>query len=294
MCAHPSCLSPTSTPKYFTTWTALQHHTRVDHPPTCTHPYCNGRVFASQKGLRAHQMLHEERDAEARLYAEMHDSDAEDSDGEAPPRKKRRGGELGRDWKCDMDTCDKSFKSVFKYSSVAIPLNHAYTYDEQKKALTTHIRVNHQGRRDFVCPHSSCQRAFGYKHLLQRHLAKIHKPSGGATSSEAEETEIDAHAHDSDALLDIDAITGNSYSKRASEKVDAAKALRCPHPRLEALGIPTIAPAPVVELQSSCDYVFSRAYDLRRHLRANHGIELEKALIDKWVAKQKAVRRNVL
>ncbi|KAF4598500.1 Strongly-conserved Zn-finger binding protein (TFIIIA) [Pleurotus pulmonarius] len=273
MCAHPTCLAPTSTPRYFTTWTALQHHMRVDHPPTCTHPSCNGRVFTSQKGLRAHQMLHEEREVEARLDAEMHDSDAEDSDGESPPRKKRRGGELGRDWKCDVDTCDKSFKS--------------------KKALGTHIKVNHQGRRDFVCPHSTCKRAFGYKHLLQRHLAKIHKPSGDATSSEAEETEVNAHAHDSDALLDIDNITGNSYSKRASEKVDAAKALRCPHPRLEALGIPTTAPASVMGTESSCDYVFSRAYDLRRHLRADHGIELEKEVIDKWVAKQKAFRRNI-
>ncbi|KAJ8696715.1 hypothetical protein PTI98_006561 [Pleurotus ostreatus] len=119
MCAHPNCLSPTSTPRYFSTWTALQHHTRVDHPPTCTHPSCNGRLFTSQKGLRAHQMLHEERDAEARLGAEVHnDSDAEDSDSEAPPRKKRRGGELGRDWKCDVDTCDKSFKSVNGYSSI--------------------------------------------------------------------------------------------------------------------------------------------------------------------------------
>ncbi|KAF7428555.1 Strongly-conserved Zn-finger binding protein (TFIIIA) [Pleurotus ostreatus] len=277
MCAHPNCLSPTSTPRYFSTWTALQHHTRVDHPPTCTHPSCNGRLFTSQKGLRAHQMLHEERDAEARLGAEVHnDSDAEDSDSEAPPRKKRRGGELGRDWKCDVDTCDKSFKS--------------------KKAMTTHIKVNHQGRRDFVCPHSACKRAFGYKHLLQRHLAKIHKASGDSTSSEAEETEADGHAraHESDVLLDIDAVTGNSYSKRAAEKVETAKALRCPHPHLQGLGLLDTALATILESESSCEYVFSRAYDLRRHLRANHGIELEKDVVDKWVLKQKTTSRNIL
>lgn len=39
---------------------------------------------------------------------------AEDEDvgGMTPPWKRRRGGEIGRDWKCDVDDCDKDFKSV--------------------------------------------------------------------------------------------------------------------------------------------------------------------------------------
>lgn len=42
--------------------------------------------------------------------------DADDGDGERP-RKKRRGGDVGRDWKCDVDGCTKEFKSVGLTSS---------------------------------------------------------------------------------------------------------------------------------------------------------------------------------
>ena len=35
--------------------------------------------------------------------------------------------------------------------------------------------MTHLGRRDFACP--ACGRAFGYKHLLQRHAAKAHPAS---------------------------------------------------------------------------------------------------------------------
>lgn len=86
---------------YYRTWTALQHHIRTVHPPTCTHSTCNGKTFSSQKGLRAHQKLHETRDLEIELETT-----------EEPPRKRRRGGELGRDWVCDIDQCEKDFKSA--------------------------------------------------------------------------------------------------------------------------------------------------------------------------------------
>ena len=41
-------------------------------------------------------------------------SDGDDDDDD-PPLKKRRGGEIGRDWKCDVEGCDKDFKSVSLY-----------------------------------------------------------------------------------------------------------------------------------------------------------------------------------
>ena len=51
--------------------------------------------------------LHEEREVEARLEL---DEDGEDADGR--PKKRRRGGEMGRDWKCEVEGCGKEFKSV--------------------------------------------------------------------------------------------------------------------------------------------------------------------------------------
>jgi len=112
-CVHLNCLAQHGeAPVFFQTWSALQHHIRSSHPPSCTHPSCDGRIFTTQKGLRAHQKLHEQRDLEAELDNVAADSEHDNDDIELPANKKRRGGELGRDWKCDVDGCGKDFKSV--------------------------------------------------------------------------------------------------------------------------------------------------------------------------------------
>ena len=107
-CIEPTCTSgspaDSASPLYFPNWTALQAHIRERHPPTCQNPECNGRTFATQKGLKGHLKVHEEREIEAAL------EDAVGEDGR--PKKKRRGGEIGRDWACNVDECVKSFKSV--------------------------------------------------------------------------------------------------------------------------------------------------------------------------------------
>ncbi|KAF8170334.1 hypothetical protein K438DRAFT_1909432 [Mycena galopus ATCC 62051] len=246
-CSNPSCLAASGDNiTFYPTWTALQRHTRTEHPPTCLHTSCNGRIFSSQKGLRTHQKLHEQQAADADLDAALN---TEDLDGE-PPRKKRRGGEVGRDWKCDVDGCTKDFKS--------------------KKALTTHTNVTHLGRRDHICPHETCKQAFGHKHLLQRHLAKRH------ATSESESSDEDTTSLPTPAALKmkIDTITGNTYAQTASKKLKAAKALRCPYPRLDGLAEAQTGP--------SCDYVFSRAYDFRRHLYS-HDLILDKHSVELWV-----------
>lgn len=90
--------------------------------------------------------------------------------------------------------------------------------------------------------------------------------------------------------LDIDTITGHAYAQRTRENVASAKALQCPYPHLETLphtiqrgdadtGEQT--PRSVAEL--GCEYAFSRAYDLRRHLKAVHDIVTDKISVDKWV-----------
>ncbi|KAJ3550941.1 hypothetical protein NMY22_g112 [Coprinellus aureogranulatus] len=254
-CVQGSCLAGESI--FFPNWTALQHHIRTAHPPTCLQPSCNGRVFASQKGLRSHQKLHEQRDAEQQLRSIMLE-DETDADEEPTAKKPRRGGELGRDWKCDFEGCDKDFKS--------------------KKALTTHRNVNHLGKRDFVC--SECSKAFGYKHLLQRHTAKVHTlvPDGvmqddgesGADDEDDEPTFGGSH---------IDSITGKAYSDQ--RKCRPPQKFPCPFPDTEGLeSVPTPSLAP------HCEHAYSRMYDLRRHLQATHGIEVSKEKLQSWMQKR--------
>jgi hypothetical protein len=57
--------------------------------------------------LRAHMKVHEQRDAE-----EAMEQEEGPEEGEARSRKRRRGGEVGRDFTCEEDGCDKAFKSV--------------------------------------------------------------------------------------------------------------------------------------------------------------------------------------
>jgi general transcription factor IIIA len=104
-CVDATCRDRPELP-FYQTWTALQQHIRTTHPPTCPHDECAGRMFSAQKGLRAHLRLHEQRAIEEHEHMSSEDED------EALPRKRRRGGEVGRDWKCEVDGCTKDFKSV--------------------------------------------------------------------------------------------------------------------------------------------------------------------------------------
>ncbi|KAG0694937.1 hypothetical protein DFH29DRAFT_296356 [Suillus ampliporus] len=267
-CAHPNCLPSSNTdPVYYPTWTSLQAHIREAHPPTCMHPSCNGRTFASQHNLRTHQKLHEQQELEV-VLAGVEPSDAADT-----PRKRRRGGEVGRDWKCDK--CGKEFKSI--------------------KALTTHNNVIHLGHRNHVCPHQHCSSAFGYKHLLERHLAKIHSTKSDQSVAETSESEGDMTTDtdgpdndpsDSAAHFSIDCITGHAYSLRS--RMPTSKAIRCPYPDLDDLLLSRLN-TPLSSSSVRCEHILTRAYDLRRHLKAEHGLVGDKSKVDSWVKSHRGV-----
>lgn len=173
----------------------------------------------------------------------------------------------------------------------------------QKRALATHTNVTHLGQRNFACPHDDCRKKFGYKHLLQRHLAKVHDSAASESSDEDVSSGKDdrlienTHTRKIEGQIDIDAITGNAYIQKAKLDVSNAKALRCPYPSLEDLAYKTPVTlnshgsnppqALIVASGIACDYVFTRAYDLRRHLRSTHDIDAEKDYLDDWVKKQK-------
>lgn len=120
-----------------------------------------------------------------------------------------------------------------------------------------------------------------------------------AHPSTQSELELDSSSSSDDitpqkAGFGIDAITGEAYAKRAEELVKSAKSFRCPYPHLQNL---TVDPNFRACMDSSssprnCEYVFSRGYDLRRHLGASHGVDVSKEIIDKWVKVQKENRNN--
>ncbi|KAF5322486.1 hypothetical protein D9619_001368 [Psilocybe cf. subviscida] len=271
-CVHMGCL-PTGNdaPTYFQTWSALQSHIRTQHPATCLHPSCNGRTFANQGNLRAHLKLHEQAEDEAALEPES------GNETDQPPRKKRRGGEHGRDWQCEEPDCGKDFKS--------------------KKALKTHVNITHLGKRDFVCNYPDCYQAYGYKHLLRRHEVKAHQTNQSTTELSEDEDATDGGNVDATELLfDIEQLTGNAYAKKAEASVKNAQALSCPFPNLAGLLRDNEAGATSPQLLAAsststlpCGYVFSRGYDLRRHLQSAHSITAQKENVDAWVRKRKSL-----
>jgi general transcription factor IIIA len=98
------------------------------------------------------------------------------------------------------------------------------------------------------------------------------------------------HKSKAKLTMDIDMITGNAYTMHAQKKVQDAKALRCPYPHIEKM---VFVRSQDVDTEAGlgtrllcgpdCDYVFSRAYDLRRHMRSVHKIDTEKESVNQWV-----------
>jgi general transcription factor IIIA len=159
------------------------------------------------------------------------------------------------------------------------------------KALTTHNNVIHLGHRNHVCPHHHCSSAFGYKHLLERHLAKIHSTQPVTEASESEgDTNTDTDCTDNEpgdsvGPLSIDRITGYAYSLRT--RMTTLKTIRCPYPDVENL----LLSPPDIPLSTSsvrCVHILYRAYDLRRHLKAEHGLLGDKSKVDSWVKAHRA------
>lgn len=259
VCVHPSCKAALP---FFAKWTALQRHIRDVHPPTCPHSEC-GRTFASHANLRAHLTLHDQRVANDAL---AHESDVEDdeheAEGDRPRKRMRRGGEMGRIWRCALDDCTKTFKS--------------------KRALMVHAKVSHLGARDFVCDVPRCGKAFGYKHLLQRHTLSahtLHPPS----STEDDGESSSAPADPAQPLSTIDFITGKLYMAQKRSAPNGHALVTCPYPTHFCSKTADVSE----RVPSACQAVFSRAYDLRRHLRAEHDEEWERDEVDAWVRAQK-------
>ena len=133
---------------------------------------------------------------------------------------------------------------------------------------------------------------------MQRHQARRHNKDGAeAEGDEDGEQPADADGESSENersrrkkrrtqrsqspdTSTINEITGVAYEERAA-RTEAH--LKCPHPAME--GLPSVPPTEKLGLwddSAPCEYVFGRAYDLRRHLRAVHGIVLDKEVVNAW------------
>ncbi|WVQ66749.1 uncharacterized protein L199_004940 [Kwoniella botswanensis] len=276
-CSHPSHGDEFPS---FPVWSALQTHIHTAHPPVCPHAECNGRVFKNAGRLKDHLKVHAEqavdkaalaakqpegeipqiiadglsRRAKRRRISEIN---ATEDGGSSPKLRRVLSGEAGKDWWCDEEGCDKRFKSKF--------------------ALEAHRKAIHLSLRPHICPFDECGKSYPHKANLTRHIASHSRPitPSGTTNKD-------------DAVANSNGLVG---------KVKEVRRFGCPaHAFAKFAGLSTttgdIDIATGIDLSANkigrddeeyipsmndgrCLMRFWRVYDIRRHLKAEHGIELE-------------------
>lgn len=160
------------------------------------------------------------------------------------------------------------------------------------------MNVNHLGQRNFVCEREGCGKAFGYKHLLQRHCAKLHGIHSDDARSDKEgamdkESNVEPSPVRDESFIEV--LTGRAYKRRKLEPDSMAshkevrsrkskkgkRVLRCPWPQFG--DVMDVVGESNHKQHTACDAIFNRAYDLRRHLKADHGLEVTKEEVAAWV-----------
>jgi len=166
--------------------------------------------------------------------------------------------------------------------------------------MNVHINVSHREQRDFKCDHIGCGREFGYKHLLQRHMAKIHgihSNGHGSEDREARNSWVGSPGKEKSSkqlvTLEtsfIETLTGRAYKRRGEESgsgggslTGTRRVVHCPWPHFSPKNGQNEATKRDMPLKRQCGATFYRVYDLRRHLKADHALNVEKEELGAWL-----------
>ncbi|KAK4686307.1 hypothetical protein P7C73_g3818, partial [Tremellales sp. Uapishka_1] len=240
----------------FPVWSALQQHIHDEHPPTCPHTECNGRAFKSSQRLRDHLKVHAEREedldrkgpseedlppvfAEATSRRSVKRKRAAEEGGKKEggksPKLARTTGEAGKEYACEEEGCDKKFKTNF--------------------AKKIHFQASHLKIKVHAC--TLCSNTYAHKSNLLRHLQSHTNPPSPSPSLEA--------VGEQKSLF-----TGEAMLPGGKEH----RRFGCPCRVYEGKRVDGWEEAEEDGREDSCALRFWRVYDVRRHLRADHGIDL--------------------
>ncbi|WWC91960.1 uncharacterized protein L201_006913 [Kwoniella dendrophila CBS 6074] len=276
-CSHPSHGDDFPS---FPVWSALQTHIHSAHPPICPHAECSGRVFKNVSRLKDHLRVHAEQAADkAALLAKQPEGELPqiisdglsrrakrrriselnnpDSGGSSPKLQRVMSGDAGKDWWCDEDGCEKRFKTKF--------------------ALESHRKAVHLALRPHICPIEGCDKAFPHKSNLTRHIAthsrsstpSADKEDGKASGLAGKVKELRRFGCPAHAFAEF---AGLSSSNTQSQPVEFGGATV----QNETQVVVDVEYIPSAEeLADRCPMRFWRVYDIRRHLKAEHSIDLE-------------------
>ncbi|KAJ1306504.1 hypothetical protein OPQ81_007506 [Rhizoctonia solani] len=166
---------------------------------------------------------------------------------------------------------------------------------KSKKAEQDHVRVSHEGLRRFACPKDGCNKTFGYKHVMQRHLERHHRPQDDDSTSPPPPSLNQKELIEKREIIDL--ITGQDYDNSPQTSKTGgtrARIINCPWPDAFEMEQPSGDKRilPTNEIRTKCAFKFSRAYDLRRHLRSAHGLEIDAEEVNSWVLEHKRAKSS--
>lgn len=154
---------------------------------------------------------------------------------------------------CDWNGCARSFSSQY--------------------ALDTHVARVHLQMRPFAC--DACGRAFGYRHLLKKHMARCGKDAQGIpvagedpaqrASAAGESVSYAAHGGPQPVMASSEGYADTPLlGKLLARQTAHARTIACPWPQLR----------PPDAADDACTQRFSRLYDVRRHLASAHALQV--------------------
>lgn len=124
---------------------------------------------------------------------------------------------------------------------------------------------------------------FGYKHVLQRHLARKHLRARSLDSSAAGAADDD----DPDPLSadPIHLLTGKQKLKDGLSRRTTRK-ITCIWYDLFKSGLVLSSSSSLSSASAPCAFAFTRVYDLRRHLKSEHGLKVETQILSEWLGRR--------
>ncbi|KAJ9098160.1 hypothetical protein QFC21_004489 [Naganishia friedmannii] len=247
----------------FATWSALRAHIKAEHPPKCPFVDCKGRLFKSTKNLREHLKIHAEHGDEFELarsqpphddsLEEIEELNVNEHDIAVPPSIRPE----------DHDLSDSSYlpevpskrKRKRQDSSAGTALGNV----EGVKKLR---RSSSAFGKEFACQEDGCAKRFkttyGHKHLLQRHISARHRTTS---------------AEDVTPRSLIPTGTQTPLQTVAENVVNLLTGLHHIDTALLEKR-PLLCPCESVDAFNRCRHRFGRLYDLRRHVKKHHGLEV--------------------
>ncbi|GAA5915497.1 hypothetical protein JCM5296_003418 [Sporobolomyces johnsonii] len=312
VCLHPDCAPLPLSSRQFSTWSSLQSHTKSTHPPKCPYPECDGKTFTTRRGLRVHLVIHEGD------VGDGADLSGDGAESKQTRRKKRsRGSRRRRVKKSDSDeeTAQETEQEI-----VEVEEEEEGSDWEERQESERDERMREDFRRGGKKKRRIYEESAGLTQGLPATLplpALLVGSFGHNPLPAAPSPSITQQQQQPTSSFYLDLITGANYSAASTSKSTGSSSLEgkkklpvrkypCPFPAILGLPFTNLGSAQRSHSHSpdddegegegeedpardgsddgTCAYWFSRVYDVERHLRSRHGIEMHggRDTLQKW------------